>query len=245
MGNRGLGLVGSDRRLAPTVTRLLSFLGCALTLQATPAAAETRRPVPPSRAARLAAPPWSEVGGDSPIPLARTRVSSSPLRPSDHPAVHGGAPEAGVPHRLFPREVDVQAARRRRADAMRRHPAGKAVGHPGGTPTPATEAPGVSSPPTSPRVVRTASSEPASRESNGYRAGQDARPSQSAGTGSYRVRPGDSLWTIAARARGPLDDDRVRALTTRLYDLNRGVVGPDPDLILPGQVLRLPFDLER
>jgi hypothetical protein len=45
------------------------------------------------------------------------------------------------------------------------------------------------------------------------------------------VRPGDSLWTIAAE-RG--------CTWTALYAANRAVVGPDPDLIHPGAVLRLP-----
>ncbi|MEO7844372.1 MAG: LysM peptidoglycan-binding domain-containing protein [Nocardioides sp.] len=47
------------------------------------------------------------------------------------------------------------------------------------------------------------------------------------------VRPGDTLSGIAAAALG--DADRW----PRLYAANRGVVGDDPDLILPGQVLDL------
>jgi nucleoid-associated protein YgaU len=55
------------------------------------------------------------------------------------------------------------------------------------------------------------------------------------------VRPGDSLWAIAAHDL-PIDADDA-AITLRwqrIYRLNRTVVGPCPDLILPGQVLRLP-----
>jgi nucleoid-associated protein YgaU len=56
-----------------------------------------------------------------------------------------------------------------------------------------------------------------------------------------RVRPGDSLWAIA--------EDRVglRASVVELidywhqiYDHNSDAIGPDPDLILPGQLLELP-----
>lgn len=55
------------------------------------------------------------------------------------------------------------------------------------------------------------------------------------------VRPGNSLWSISARAL-PLGtpDGEVAAATRRLYDLNRRVVGADPDLIIPGQHLRTP-----
>jgi len=48
------------------------------------------------------------------------------------------------------------------------------------------------------------------------------------------VQPGDSLSGIAAEH---LDD---AAAWPQLYEANRAVVGADPDLILPGQVLRLP-----
>ena len=54
---------------------------------------------------------------------------------------------------------------------------------------------------------------------------------------TYVVRPGDSLWSIAAAHPGESDvDSRRRAI----WQANRGVVGDDPDLILPGQALRLP-----
>lgn len=45
------------------------------------------------------------------------------------------------------------------------------------------------------------------------------------------VRPGDSLWSIAAEHG---------CTWTALYAANRAVVGTDPDLIRPGAVLRLP-----
>ena len=56
-----------------------------------------------------------------------------------------------------------------------------------------------------------------------------------------RVRPGDSLWAIA--------EDRLRPRPSvvelvdywhRIYDRNSDAIGPDPDLILPGQLLELP-----
>lgn len=55
------------------------------------------------------------------------------------------------------------------------------------------------------------------------------------------VAPGDSLWSLAQRRLGPAAADaRVAALVDRTHRLNRAVVGPDPDLIHPGERLRFP-----
>ena len=54
------------------------------------------------------------------------------------------------------------------------------------------------------------------------------------------VRRGDTLWAIAERDLPT--DAGVGEISERwhaVYRRNRGVVGPDPDLILPGQVLKL------
>jgi hypothetical protein len=55
------------------------------------------------------------------------------------------------------------------------------------------------------------------------------------------VRPGDSLWSIAARDLRP--DALATDVASRwhaIYAANRGVIGPDPDLLEPGQRLLLP-----
>ena len=55
------------------------------------------------------------------------------------------------------------------------------------------------------------------------------------------VRPGDSLWAIARRDLPPGASDA--AVTERwhaIYAANRVVIGPDPDLVRPGQRLLLP-----
>ena len=59
--------------------------------------------------------------------------------------------------------------------------------------------------------------------------------------GTVVVLRGDTLWDIAARSLGgePSDAQIVEA-TTRWYDANRGVIGDDPDRILPGQILARP-----
>lgn len=58
---------------------------------------------------------------------------------------------------------------------------------------------------------------------------------------TYTVVTGDCLWTIAAHRLPPTataaDIDRAwRAI----YDANRAVIGSDPNLIRPGQILELP-----
>lgn len=49
---------------------------------------------------------------------------------------------------------------------------------------------------------------------------------------AYTVRPGDNLWSIA-------DAQKVPGGWPALYEANKGAVGSDPDLILPGQSLDL------
>ncbi|HET9658553.1 MAG TPA: LysM domain-containing protein, partial [Kineosporiaceae bacterium] len=55
------------------------------------------------------------------------------------------------------------------------------------------------------------------------------------------VRRGDCLWDLAARRLGPMATAaEIAAESHRWYQANRGVIGPDPDLLRPGQLLRPP-----
>jgi hypothetical protein len=55
------------------------------------------------------------------------------------------------------------------------------------------------------------------------------------------VRSGDSLWSIAAAALGPLASDAdIAREWPRLYAGNRDVIGANPHFLRPGQVLYLP-----
>lgn len=55
------------------------------------------------------------------------------------------------------------------------------------------------------------------------------------------VRPGDTLWGLAARSLGAeASAATVAEEWPRWYAVNRAVIGPDPDLLLPGQRLRTP-----
>jgi nucleoid-associated protein YgaU len=57
---------------------------------------------------------------------------------------------------------------------------------------------------------------------------------------SVLVRPGDSLWALAESDLDlPATDREVSDRWHAIYRRNRGVIGPDPDLIQPGQVLKI------
>jgi nucleoid-associated protein YgaU len=58
---------------------------------------------------------------------------------------------------------------------------------------------------------------------------------------TVRVRPGDTLWSLAARDL-PVDspDASITARWHAIYAANRSLIGPDPDVIEPGLRLRLP-----
>jgi nucleoid-associated protein YgaU len=57
------------------------------------------------------------------------------------------------------------------------------------------------------------------------------------------VAAGDSLWSITARQLGTADVAAIDSGWRELYALNRDVIGDDPGLILPRQVLDLPASL--
>ena len=60
----------------------------------------------------------------------------------------------------------------------------------------------------------------------------------------HTVESGDSLWRIARAtlvARGhPATGTDVASFWPRIYEANREIIGGDPHLIHPGQVLELP-----
>lgn len=68
------------------------------------------------------------------------------------------------------------------------------------------------------------------------------RPDQpDAGGRQVTVRAGDSLWSLCAAELGPLASDvDIATAWPELYRINRSVIGPDPGLLRPGQVLIVP-----
>ena len=73
-------------------------------------------------------------------------------------------------------------------------------------------------------------------------AGGPRRLQQPAGRGvEVTVRTGDSLWGLSAARLGPYASDVDIALDwPRIYRANRDVIGDNPHLLRPGQVLRVP-----
>jgi hypothetical protein len=60
------------------------------------------------------------------------------------------------------------------------------------------------------------------------------------------VRRGDSLWSIAARHLGHgASDGEIAQAWPAWFEANRTVIGNDPDLLRPGQLLRAPDGVRR
>jgi len=70
---------------------------------------------------------------------------------------------------------------------------------------------------------------------------QTSAPTEDRVAPSVVARPGDSLWSISQERLGPnATPQRVAHAAERIHALNRGRIGPDPDLIFVGQELSLP-----
>ncbi|MEP6623867.1 MAG: LysM peptidoglycan-binding domain-containing protein [Acidimicrobiia bacterium] len=58
---------------------------------------------------------------------------------------------------------------------------------------------------------------------------------------SYRVEPGDCLWSIAARVLGTgAQNAEIDRAWRAIYDVNQIAIGTDPNLIHPGLTLVIP-----
>lgn len=62
----------------------------------------------------------------------------------------------------------------------------------------------------------------------------EGRVDNSAATKTYTVQSGDCLWNIAKKFYGS------GSQYTKIYEANKGVIGGNPNLIRPGQVLTIP-----
>ena len=67
-------------------------------------------------------------------------------------------------------------------------------------------------------------------------AGKDASPKKT----HHTVLPGDTLWDIAGDVLGTTDLRRIARYWPLIHRENRDVIGNDPSLLRPGQVLTLP-----
>lgn len=116
-------------------------------------------------------------------------------------------------------------------DAVHQHPATD-------PPTGPTTGRPLAQPPTEPFPT----DEPTSRPSPTPGAGLAAEPTREhRPAGEVVVKRGDTLWAIAARhLGGGATAVDIAAEWPHWYTANRAVIGDDPDLILPGMILRPP-----
>jgi nucleoid-associated protein YgaU len=101
-------------------------------------------------------------------------------------------------------------------------------------------------PPSSvPAATATAARHPEEPPPPGWTPDRPAAGAAAATARAVVVRPGDTLWSLAASRLAPgaqPDDHAVAAAWPRWWHTNRAVIGRDPDLIRPGQVLHPPDD---
>ncbi len=159
----------------------------------------------------------------------------------------GAGPAPAAPTRVLAAAVQVSAREAVLAVGERGSPAdrqtvgGPAVGGAGqGAPGPGLPDPGWSPPPDpgwTPDAPVVRPQPDVTAVTAASRRGTDQAPVE------VVVHRGDSLWTITARHLGAgATDAEVAAQWPRWYSANRAVIGSDPDLLLPGQVLRAPED---
>ncbi|GAA2171861.1 hypothetical protein GCM10009784_00110 [Arthrobacter parietis] len=71
---------------------------------------------------------------------------------------------------------------------------------------------------------------------------RDSGSAPGAGPEEMVVQPGDSLWSLTARHLGPAASDaKVAEIWPHWYAANRDVIGDNPELLLPGQILHPPM----
>lgn len=102
---------------------------------------------------------------------------------------------------------------------------------------PAAAAPGPSGPPDRPAAVAGAPGPPDWPSDGTTPVPPDAAV-------EHVVVPGDCLWRIAEhhldRTGRPPDDGQIARAVSAWWSANSAVIGPDPDLVHPGQVLQAP-----
>jgi len=75
----------------------------------------------------------------------------------------------------------------------------------------------------------------------GLMAAQPVRADQGPPPGEVTVLAGDTLWDIASRHLGPAASDVDVAIHwPRWYEANKSRIGENPDVLLPGQILKAP-----
>lgn len=105
--------------------------------------------------------------------------------------------------------------------------------------------PAVASPAASPTAAAPVPDWPAGTTEQAASPSPTPDPADPAAPSSHVVVPGDCLWEIAAdqlrtTSDRPAADAAIATTVHAWWSANASVIGPDPDLIRPGQVLRPP-----
>lgn len=166
--------------------------------------------------------PAAPVEPAPPTPLPAPAPAPTPSPPAAMTPQTNGDQQAAGDRRQAARDKR-SAARKRQRDRARQRPAIRVT-----IPAP----PAVAPPPAAPAPVTTTTAEPVEAAT--------PKPRARAGEDTYTVQPGDHLWEIASDLLGPgATDAEIVAESNRVYGLNPDVIGGDPDLLIPGTVLRL------
>lgn len=224
----GSACPGFMRRLAVALLSAQLLTGPAALAQASP-----QPTVADVAAAEVAA---ADVAGQkSRVPMPpQARTSRRPSQVSPQPAPTGPDMTGPIDPAWMPKPVSPPAGPLTRPPRETAPPAAPASSRSGSSPA----APSPAAP--SPAAPRPVVPSPAAHAS-GRHAPPDATAVGTGGTRTVVVRRGDTLWSISAEHLGPDAGDLDVALAwPRWYAANRAVIGPDPDVLLPGQVLRVP-----
>lgn len=213
------------RRPSPPARHLSLIIGVALSVLPTTVHARGKHPLSPRQVSH-AAPPWSGTSGFPP-PRPFVRVGGPPASiPAPARAVTHDKEVVAVKQAASPiKEGSVHPAWHRRD--RRNGPISRLFPRAGATKkTVASD--------------ETARSERAASMAR-HPAGKALRAQAGAQCNSrHQVVAGDSLWEIASDALDTDAEARVDSYWPRVYETNRAVIGENPDLIRPGQVLELP-----
>lgn len=173
----------------------------------------------------------------APVPARTTTPAPAPTAPAPGPA----AAATRTPSPTAPARATTPVPARTPAAVAPTAPASARTATPPGTATGAA--------PTAPPTRTPSATDPAA-------AGGPTAPAGTAGSTSPATGPtlattvtverGDSLWAIAARhLPAGATDAQIAAAWPAWYHANAAAIGPDPDLIRPGQVLVVPAEVAR
>ena len=176
-------------------------------------------PAPPDSTAPAVGSPVADQSASAPAEPAPPDLPAP-----DTPAPDAPAPDTTAPDTTAPDTPGSTAATPRQADAAGADPS-----------SPATTTDPDSPPSPAPTAAAPASAAETASPATGAAPGADGSDKEDE---SVTVRPGDTLWAIAARhLPSGATDAEIDTGWRAGYAANVGVIGANPDLILPGQHL--------